>query len=84
MVKATLTEAPEAYRRMPDILRAAQRETFGSRSETLSPDEFNLTLEDAGFVQGVPEAPQEKAEAEGAEAPASPSATVAICRALNA
>ena len=41
----------------------AQREKFGKRSEKLSPDQFNLPLEDAEFAQGVLEAAQEKAEA---------------------
>jgi transposase len=44
-------------------LRTSQRETFGKRSEKLSPDQFNLPLEDAELAQGVLEAAQEKAEA---------------------
>ena len=59
----TLAETQEANRRLQDILRAAQREKFGKRSEKLSPDQFNLPLEDAEFAQGVLEAAQEKAEA---------------------
>ena len=62
-VEATLAETQEANRRLQDILRAAQREKFGNRSEKLSPDQFNLPLEDAEFAQGVLEAAQEKAEA---------------------
>ena len=62
-VEATLAETQEANRRLQDILRAAQREKFGKRSEKLSPDQFNLPLEDAEFAQGVLEAAQEKAEA---------------------
>ena len=44
-VEATLAETQEANRRLQDILRAAQREKFGKRSEKLSPDQFNLPLE---------------------------------------
>lgn len=55
-VEATLAEMQEANRRRQDILRAAQRETFGKSSEKLSPDQFNLPLEDAEFAQGVLEA----------------------------
>jgi len=62
-VEVTLAETQEANRRLQDILRAAQREKFGKRSEKLSPDQFNLPLEDAEFAQGVLEAAQEKAEA---------------------
>jgi transposase len=62
-VEARLAETQEANRRLQDILRAAQREKFGKRSEKLSPDRFNLPLEDAEFAQGVLEAAQEKAEA---------------------
>ena len=45
------------------LLRASQRERFGKSSEELSPDQFNLPLEDAELAQGVLEAAQEKAEA---------------------
>ena len=62
-VEASLAESQEANRRLQDILRIAQREKFGKRSEKLSPDQFNLPLEDAEFAQGVLEAAQEKAEA---------------------
>jgi transposase len=62
-VEAALAETQEANRRLQDILSAAQREKFGKRSEKLSPDQFNLPLEDAEFAQGVLEAAQEKAEA---------------------
>lgn len=62
-VEAVLAEVQEANRRLEDILRASQRERFGKRSEKLSPDQFNLALEDAELAQGVLEAAQEKAEA---------------------
>jgi transposase len=75
-VEAALAEAQEAQRRLEDILRTSQRETFGRRSEKLSADQFNLPLEDAELAQGVLEAAQERAEAAlrgtGAEAPRKP------------
>ncbi|TGD62129.1 hypothetical protein EYC08_17070 [Tabrizicola sp. WMC-M-20] len=42
---------------------SSQRERFGKRSEKLSPNQFNLPLEDAELAQGVLEAAQEKVEA---------------------
>jgi transposase len=76
-VEAALAEAQEAPRRLEDMpRRTSQRATFGKRSEKLSPDPFNLALEDAELAQGVLEAAQEKAEAAlrgpGAEAPRRP------------
>jgi transposase len=62
-VETALAEAQEANRRLEGILRTSQREKFGKRSEKLSPDQFNLPLEDAELAQGVLEAAQEKAEA---------------------
>src|SRR5690554_3523435 len=62
-VEASLAESQEANRRLQDILRTAQREKFGKRSEKLSPDQFNPPLEDAELAQGVLEAAQEKTEA---------------------
>lgn len=55
-VEAALAEVQEANRRLEDILRTSQREKFGKRSEKLSPDQFNLALEDAELAQGVLEA----------------------------
>ena len=55
-VEAALAEAHGANRRLEDILRTAQREKFGAKSEKLSPDQFNLPLEDAELAQGVLEA----------------------------
>lgn len=49
-VEATLAETQEANR-LQDILHAAQREKFGKRSEKLSPDQFNLPLEDAELLR---------------------------------
>src|SRR6056297_546811 len=62
-VEAALAESQEANRRLEDILRTSRRAQFGKRSEKLSPDQFNLALEDAELAQGVLEAAQEKAEA---------------------
>jgi hypothetical protein len=62
-VEAALAQSQEANRRLEDILRTSRREKFGKRSEKLSPDQFNLPLEDAELAQGVLEAAQEKAEA---------------------
>jgi len=62
-VEAVLAEVQEANRRLQDILHAAQRARFAKSSEKLSPDQFNLPLEDAELAQGVLEAAQEKAEA---------------------
>lgn len=52
-VEVALAESQEANRRLEDILRTSQREKFGKRSEKLSPDQFNLPLEDAELAQGV-------------------------------
>ncbi|WP_163266218.1 hypothetical protein [Chelativorans alearense] len=38
------------------------REKFGSRSEKLSPEQFNLPLEDIEIAQGVLDTAQEKAK----------------------
>jgi len=62
-VEAALAEVEAANRRLEDILRTSQRAQFGKRSEKLSPDQFNLPLEDAELAQGVLAAAQEKAEA---------------------
>ena len=62
-VETALAEVQEANRRLEDILRTSQRAQFGKSSEKLSPDQFNLPLEDAELAQGVLEAAQEKAEA---------------------
>ena len=62
-VEAAPVEVQEANRRLEDILRASQRTQFGKSSEKLSPDQFNLPLEDAELAQGVLEAAQERADA---------------------
>lgn len=76
-VEVQLAEVQEANRRLEEILRTAQRATFGKSSEKLSPDQFNLPLEDVELAHGVLEAAQEKAEAalnaaKGTEAPRKP------------
>ena len=51
-VEAALLEVQEANRRLEGILRASQRDRFGKSSEKLSPDQFNLPLEDAELARG--------------------------------
>ena len=41
-VEAVLAEVQEANRRLEDILRTAQREKFGAKSEKLSPGNLPL------------------------------------------
>jgi len=69
-LKARLAEVQEVNRRLEDILRFSQREKFGKSSEKLSPDRFDLPLQDAELAQAVLEAAQEKVESAllGAEA----------------
>jgi transposase len=61
--QAALAESEEARRRLEGILGDLQREKFGAKSEKLSPDQFNLPLEDVELAQGMLDAAQEKAEA---------------------
>lgn len=61
--EAALAESQEARRRLEGILTDLQREKFGSKSEKLNPDQYNLPLEDVELAQSVLEAAQEKAEA---------------------
>lgn len=85
-VEAILSEVKEANRRLEDIFRTAQREKFGKSSEKLSPDQFNLALEDAELAQGVLEAargrrPRRRCGPPRARMrPAGLRATLAICR----
>ena len=67
-VEAALAEVQEANRRLEDILLTSQRAQFGKRSEKLSPDQFNLALEDAELAQGVLEAAARTAVGAWAEA----------------
>ncbi|MGK2852785.1 MAG: IS66 family transposase, partial [Microbacteriaceae bacterium] len=61
--QAALAASEEARRRLESILGDLRREKFGSKSEKLSPDQYNLALEDVEVAQGVLDAAQEKAEA---------------------
>lgn len=45
------------------IVGELQRDKFGAKSEKLSPEQYNLPLEDVEIAQGVLDAAQEKAEA---------------------
>jgi hypothetical protein len=61
--QAALAAAEEARRRLEIIIDDLRREKFGSKSEKLTPDQFNLPLEDVEIAQGVLDAAQEKAAA---------------------
>jgi hypothetical protein len=61
-VEEALAESQEANRRLEDFLRTSQRAQFGKRSEKQSPDQFNLSVEDAELARGVLASAQEKAE----------------------
>src|SRR5438477_3524762 len=61
--QAALAQSEEARRRLESIVSDLQREKFGSKSEKLSPQQYNLPLEDVEIAQGVLDAAQEKAEA---------------------
>jgi transposase len=59
--EAALADAVEAQKRLESIVSELRREKFGSKSEKLDPEQFNLPLEDIEIAQGVLEAAQEKA-----------------------
>ena len=61
--EAALAELAEANRRLEQIINELRRDKFGPSSEKLSPDQYNLPLEDVEIAQGVLEAAQEKADA---------------------
>jgi transposase len=61
--QAALAASEEARRRLETIIEDLRREKFGSKSEKLTPDQYNLPLEDIEIAQGVLGAAQEKAEA---------------------
>lgn len=61
--EAALADARQAQRRLESIVKLLRRENFGAKSEKLSPEQFNLPLEDVELAQGVLEAAREKAEA---------------------
>jgi hypothetical protein len=61
--QAALSASEEARRRLESIISDLRREKFSSKSEKLTPDQYNLPIEDVEIAQGVLDAPQEKAEA---------------------
>ena len=61
--QAALAESEEARRRLEGIVHEMRHEKFGAKSEKLSPDQYNLPLEDVEIAQGVLDAAQEKAAA---------------------
>jgi transposase len=61
--QAALADSEEARRRLEAIIQDLRREKFGSKSEKLTPDQYNLALEDVEIAQGILDAAQEKAEA---------------------
>jgi transposase len=61
--QAALSASEEARRRLETIISDLRRDKFGSKSEKLTPEQYNLSLEDIEIAQGVLDAAQEKAEA---------------------
>jgi hypothetical protein len=61
--QAALAASEEARRRLEAMLSELRRDKFGARSEKLSPDQYNLPLEDVEVAQGVLDAAVEKAAA---------------------
>lgn len=53
---AALAELAEANRRLEQMIDELRREKFGARSEKLSPDQWNLPLEDVEIAQSILEA----------------------------
>jgi transposase len=60
--QAALAESEEARRRLESIVTELRREKFDRKSEKLSPEQYNLPLEDVELAQGVLDAAHEKAE----------------------
>jgi transposase len=61
--QAALAASEEARRRLEIIIDDLRRDKFGAKSEKLTPDQYNLRLEDVEIAQGILDAAQEKAEA---------------------
>ena len=61
--QAALAASEEARRRLENIVNDLRRDKFGSKSEKLTPDQYNLPMEDVEIAQGILDAAQEKAEA---------------------
>jgi hypothetical protein len=78
--QAALAASEEARRRLEIIIDDLRREKFGSKSEKLTPDQFNLPLEDIEIAQGVLDAAQEKAEAFAREFPEGRKGTPLVLR----
>jgi hypothetical protein len=57
---AALAESEEARRRTETIVSDFRHEKYGAKSEKLTPDQYNLPLEDVEGAQGVLDAAQEK------------------------
>jgi hypothetical protein len=83
-VEAALAEVQEANRRLEYILRTSQREQFGRRSEKLSPDQFNLPLENAELPRAsskpLRRRPKPRCDSRVGKNLENRSATVVICR----
>src|SRR3546814_15642289 len=61
--QAALAKSEEARLRLESILGELRRDKFGSKSEKLSPEQYNLPLKDVAIAQGALDAVQEKAAA---------------------
>ncbi|WFU91982.1 IS66 family transposase zinc-finger binding domain-containing protein (plasmid) [Rhizobium sp. CC1099] len=61
--QVALAQSEEARRRLEAIVSDLRRDKFGAKSEKLSPEQFNLPLEDIEIAQGILDATQERAEA---------------------
>jgi len=61
--QVALSASEEARRRLESIIHDLRHDKFGSKSEKLTPDQYNLPIEDVEIAQGVLDAAQEKAEA---------------------
>jgi len=61
--QAALAQSEEARRCLESILSDLRRSTFGATLEKLSPEQYNLPLEDVEIAQGLLDAAHEKAEA---------------------
>jgi hypothetical protein len=61
--QAALAASEEARRRLEIIVEDLRRDKFGAKSERLTPDQYNLRLEDVEIAQGILDGAHEKAEA---------------------
>src|SRR3546814_2636255 len=58
--QAALAKSEEARLRLESFLGELRRDKFGSKSEKLSPEQYNLPLEDVEIAQGALDAVQEQ------------------------